>query len=437
MGNDSTAIKNPAARGEIGFPVGFKRRLGIAVAMALTVAGENARAAATLTDAIAAGVPIIDLRLRLEDVDQANKAKQAVATTIRARLGYQTGDFLGFAVLAEFDAVQHLGPKHFNDSINGLIAYPTIADPDMVALNRLQLSYGVRLADHAAGAPADLRFVLGRQRIVFGDGRFIGNADWRQHEQTFDALSVVDTSIPATTLAYSYVTRVNRVFGPRSSVGSYDSHSHLFDAVYAGLLPALKLEGYTYLLDLRQAPTLSTATIGVRGEGTFALGSGFAARLNGAYAHQGDDAKNPLRIDLSYYLGEAGLSYQGFNGLLGYEVLQGDGTMGFQTPLANLHPFQGWAETFLTKPPNGLKDFYIKGGYGFAASPLFVKATATLAYHDFSAEHVTAGYGREWDAQLEGQIDSHFVIDAAYADYSGAGPFPDKRVFWLYATYRY
>jgi len=206
---------------------------------------------------------------------------------------------------------------------------------------------------------------------------FIGNAEWRQHEQTFDALSVVVTSIPATTLAYSYVARVNRVFGPRSSVGSYDSHSHLFDAVYGGLLPALKLEGYTYLLDLRQAPTLSTATIGVRGEGSFALGSGFTARLNGAYAHQDNYAKNPLRIALSYYLGETGLSYQGFNGLLGYEVLQGDGTMGFQTPLANLHPFQGWAETFLTKPPNGLKDFYVKGGYGFAASPLFVKATAT------------------------------------------------------------
>jgi hypothetical protein len=38
---------------------------------------------------------------------------------------------------------------------------------------------------------------------------------------------------------------------------------------------------------------------------------------------------------------------------------------------------------------------------------------------------------------LEGQVDNHFVVDAAYADYSGAGPFPDRRVFWLYATYRY
>ena len=89
----------------------------------------------------------------------------------------------------------------------------------------------------------------------------------------------------------------------------------------------------------------------MRGEGNFDLGSGFAAKLNGAYAHQTDDAKNPLALALSDYLGEAGIVYAGFTRLAGYEVLEGNGTIGFQTPLANLHPFQGWAETFLTKPP--------------------------------------------------------------------------------------
>src|ERR1700686_2701406 len=160
--------------------------------IAVAVAGGSARSAEKLIDAIDGGMPIIDLRLRLEDVVQANKAKKAVATTLRARLGYLTGEFLGFSALADVDFVQHLGAKHFNDSINGLTAYPTIADPDMIALNRLQLDYGLRLANTAAtSTAADLRFTLGRQRIIFGDGRFIGNADWRQHEQTFDALSVV------------------------------------------------------------------------------------------------------------------------------------------------------------------------------------------------------------------------------------------------------
>ena len=204
---------------------------------------------------------------------------------------------------------------------------------------------------------------------MFADARFIGNVAWRQHEQTFDGVSLVDTSLPATTLTYVYVTRVNRVFGQNSAVGRYDSHSHLLNAVYSGLMPYLKLESYAYLLDLRQAPTLSTATYGARGDGSFNLGDGFTALLNGQYAHQNDYAKNPLNISLSYYLGEAGLGYRGFTGLAGYEVLQGNGTMAFQTPLATLHAFQGWAETFLTKPPNGIKDLYVKGAYGFAAAP--------------------------------------------------------------------
>jgi hypothetical protein len=405
------------------------------LALAIGLACGNARAADTLKGFIESGLPLADIRLRFEVVDQANKPKDATATTIRARLGYQTGAFVGFSILAEADLVQHFGAKHFNDSINGLAAYPIIADPDMVALNRLQLAYGIGLTNPDS-AP-DLKFTLGRQRIVFGDGRFIGNADWRQHEQTFDALSIVDTSIPWATLSYDYVRRVNRVFGPRSASGTFDSHSHLFNAVYAGLQPAWKIEAYAYLLDLRQAPTLSTATFGLRDESIFDLGSGLTARLNGAYAHQSAYARNPLSIDLSYYVGEGGFAYQGFTGLAGYEVLEGNGGIGFQTPLANLHPFQGWAEVFLTKPPNGLKDAYFKGGYGFAASPLFARMTALLIYHDYSAEHVSAAYGKEWDAQLEAQIDTHLVFDAAYADYGGGGPFPAKRVFWLYSTYRY
>jgi len=402
--------------------------------------GESALAQTSLKAAIDAGVPIIDIRVRFEDVDQANKPKNAAATTVRARLGYQTGQYFGFSALADFDFVQHLGPKHYYDSIGGgsPALYPTVADPDMAALNRLQLTYAMRLTNAAAANNVpDLRVTVGRQRIIFADARFIGNVGWRQHEQTYDGISLVDTSLPATTFTYAYITRVNRVFGPNSPAGRFDSHSHFVNAVYAGLMPYLKLEGYAYLLDLRQAPTLSTATYGVRGDGSFALGDGFTALLNGGYAHQYDYAKNPLNVSLNYYLGEAGLAYHGATALAGYEVLQGNGTMAFQTPLATLHAFQGWAETFLTKPPNGIKDLYFKGSYGFAATPLADKITATLVYHDFSAEHVSADYGSEWDAMVEAQLDGNLMIGTAYANYRGAGPYPDKAVFWLYAGYRY
>lgn len=395
---------------------------------------ESARADNTLSNIIIAGNFLIDLRLRYEGVEQSSIPKDAAATTLRARLGYQTGQVQGLSALGEFDFVQHFGAEHFNDSVNGFSNYPTVADPDMAALNRIQLNYYTHLLTE--GTEPDFKITIGRQRIVFGDGRYIGNADWRQHEQTFDAIMLSEAPFPSLTLSYSYVTRINRVFGPYSPIGHFDSNSHLLNAAYTGL-PSLKLEAFAYLLDLRQAPTLSTATYGLRAEETTDLGNGFTARINGAYGHQRGYADNPLSIALSDYLIEGGLGYRGVTGLIGYEVLQGNGTMGFQTPLANLHPFQGWAETFLTKPPNGLRDFYLKAAYGVPAEPLFARVSLALAYHDFDAELVSVGYGSEWDAQLEAQVDRHLTFDAAYANYDGAGPFPNKRVFWLYANYKY
>ena len=409
----------------------------ILLACALALFASTVRAADALIDAIISGTPLADVRLRFEDVRQAGKAKEASATTARARLGYQTGRYRGLNVLAEFDFLQHFGPEHFNDTINGRILYPTIADPDMAALNRLQLNYSGSLFAAAESNTPDFSITAGRQRIFFGDGRFIGNAEWRQHEQTFDAVTVAETPLSGTTLTYSYVARVNRVFGPDSSVGHFDSHSHLFNAIYGGLLPMLKLEGYAYLLDLKQAPGLSTATYGLRGDGTFGIGNGWSLRLNGAYADQTDYAHNPLHYDLSYYLAEGGLAGQGLILLGGYEVFQGNGLVAVQTPLANLHPFNGWAESFLTKPPNGLEDGYFKASYTLSPLSFFNRVTAALAYHDFSAERIDTDYGREWDSSLEGQIGAHLVMDVAYADFHGAGPFPTKRVVWLYATYRY
>jgi hypothetical protein len=410
--------------------------LGLSVVCALQA---GAKAQPSLADAIKAGTPLIDLRLRYENVDQENRPRNATATTLRARIGYQTGQFYGFSALAEFDFLQHLGPEHFFNSFEGgsPALYPTIADPDMVALNRLRLSYGVRLTETANNAP-DLRFNLGRQRIIFSDQRFVGNVGWRQHEQTFDGISLVNTPLPATTLTYAYITRVNRVFGPEAPNGTFDSHSHLINAVYGGLMPHLRLEGYTYLLDLRQSPTLSTASYGLRTDGAIELGSsGLSANYIAAFAHQNDYAKNPLSISLNYYLGEAGLGFRGATASIGYEALEGNGTIGFSTPLATLHIFQGWADVFLTTPTDGIEDFHVKAGYGFPLAPLFSRVTATVVYHDFSAEQGDADFGSEWDAQLEATINPNWMLGVKYAAYQGAGPYPDKAIGWLYIGYRY
>lgn len=389
--------------------------------------------------ALFGGTTLIDLRLRFEDVDLASKARRADATTLRARIGFQTGDYDGFSALVEGDFIGHLDSGHYNDTLNTRVQFPTIADPDMAALNRLQLNYSAALTPAAiAGGRKDLSITAGRQRIQLGDQRFIGNAGWRQHEQTYDALSIVDTSLPATTLTYAYIAGVNRVFGPASPMGHFGSNSHLFNAAYTGFGPGLAIEAYDYLLDLRQAPPLSTASYGARFSSTLPLAPDLTAQINGATAQQTPYGANPQHFDLAYYLAEAGISYNGLSGTAGYEVLGGNGVTGFSTPLASLHLFQGWAEQFLTDPPNGVRDLYGRARYGFPLPMISGNAAATLVYHSFRADHVNLAYGGEWDGSLDAFFANGTMLGAAFGDFSArGGGFASKSAFWLYAGYHY
>jgi hypothetical protein len=388
--------------------------------------------AQSILDAVTSGTPLLDVRLRYDHVDESDKPKDAEATTIRARAGYRTGSYEGFTALAEFDLLGHIGPKNFNDTIDHLTAYPVIADPDLATLNRLQLGYDARVFASTDMAP-DVHVIAGRQEIVIGNQRFVGNAAWRQHEQTFDAISLNATPLPSTVLFYAYVNRVNRVFGPENPVGHYQGDTHLFDAVYTGLAH-LRFEGYAYLYEFRNAPTLSTGNVGARATASLDLGRGVIATLDGEFAHQTDRANNALSISLNDFRAEGRLAYSGLSTTIGYEVSEGNGRTGFQTPLVSGHLFQGWAEMFVVKPPQGLNDLYVKASYTIAG-PFAVPIIPSLSYHEFSAEHMHADYGNEWDFGVEAQFGAHVTADIAYADYTGAGPFPDKRELWLYATY--
>ena len=404
--------------------------------MAGLLAGSAAaRADQSLGDAIRSGAPIVDIRARYETVDDDSKTRSGDAKTIRARLGYETGVWNGLSLAFDIDAVV-VDPSHHNDTRNGKTLFPTIADPAMTTLNRLQLSYATGF---------DTSIVLGRQRLQFGDQRFIGNSGWRQHEQTYDALTLVNRSVKDLTLTYSYVAHVNRVFGPHQpipasgSIGGFDSGSHLFNAVYTGL-PGLRLESYAYLLRLSQhgpaaavlaTSKLSTATFGARAEYRFDLAAGLSTQVNGEYAHQSDFANNPVSIDLNYGLGEASLGYRGFTALAGYEALSGNGTTGFSTPLASLHPFNGWADLFLTTPTNGLDDFYLKASYAVPDILGTKSLTAVLTHHDFASDRTGASLGTEWDASLELAVDKNWSVLAKYAGYDGGGGLKDKTVGWL------
>jgi hypothetical protein len=415
-----------------------------------------AHAELPLSAIIAQGKAIIDLRGRFETIEDASKTVDANAETFRARLGYDTGYWNNFQFGFEFDQIWSVGGATYNSTRNGKTLYPTVLDPAMTALDRLTLTYA---------SDFDTKFTIGRQRLLIGNQRFVGNAAWRQHEQTYDSISAANNSVSDLTLTYAWLYRINRIGGPAIPAPSntpaaataqanyLKSDSHVMDAVYIGV-DGLRLEAYSFLLDLKPpgyatlpaqqtaVARLSTATYGGRADYNFVFPGDVAAKLTGEYAHQTNNANNPLSFGLDYWLGEASASYAGFTALAGYEVLGGNGVIGFATPLATLHIFNGWADMFLTTPVNGLKDFYLKGVYTVPADFLEMKSlTGTVYYHNYTTDRLGAGIGSEWDAQAELAVDNNFSLLAKFADYQGSnvalGGFPDKRIVWLQTAYRY
>ena len=164
------------------------------------------------------GDPILDLRLRAEQVDQ-NGLDETTALTLRARFGYQANFGQGWSALAEGEGVIALS-DNYSDTIDNIPGKAIIADPETLELNRLQLGW-----KGDAGSAT-----LGRQRIIFDDARFVGNVGFRQNEQTFDALRLGTKLHDAVTLEYVYIDGVRRIFGDDSPMGEFESDSHIVRA---------------------------------------------------------------------------------------------------------------------------------------------------------------------------------------------------------------
>src|SRR3546814_15260492 len=81
-------------------------------------------------------------------------------------------------------------------------------------------------------------------------------------------------------------------------------------------------------------------------------------------------------------MADATLDWQTFSLNGNYEVLGSDaGVFAFQTPLATLHKFQGWADLFLTTPSAGVRDLNFTLTKKFPAIPVLPALSATIAYH--------------------------------------------------------
>jgi hypothetical protein len=366
---------------------------------------------------------ILDTRLRYESVSQ-DGLDDADALTWRARLGYETPAWRGWKALAEVEGVAQL-TDDFNDTVNGNTAFAVVADPETFELNRLQLAWSGQQGRRA---------IIGRQRIILNNARFVGNVGFRQNEQTFDALRLEARAHERVALTYLYLGRVRRVFGDDSPQGEWDSDSHVLQADVT--LPWGRASLYGLALDFRNAAAQSSQTYGVRWSHEWEAGA-YRPRLTLEAATQSDYRNNTADFDLGYQHAEFGLRRDRWAVTLGGERLEGNDTRGFSTPLATLHAFQGWADVFLTTPPDGITDLYAGVSYSTRPWPAAQPVVFTAVAHDFSDDGGGAEFGREFDASVRVTLTERASIEAKAALFEGDDPrFADRNKFWLALEYR-
>jgi hypothetical protein len=384
----------------------------------LALAGSlSAAEPASISDAFARGKVSLNARLRYEGVEQTG-LRDADALTLRTRLGYTTAPLRGWKVMVEAENVIAAdGDSYSQAGLNpGGAGRAVVADPETTEINQAWIAFS---QDKTTAT-------VGRQRLVLDNARFIGDVGWRQNMQTFDAVVLTDKSLDQTTLTYAYLDRVNRVFSDRHAQGKWRSDSHLFNAGYAGYA-AGTLTAYAYLLDFGNSTVNSCATYGLSFAGARPGWQGIKLTYRAEAATQADYGSSALDYRTSYIDLEAGLAGGSASLTAGYEVLGSDRNVGFKTPLATLHAFNGWADLFLATPAAGLRD-------------TFVKATATLPgdvalvgfYHWYASARGGTDWGTEFNAQVSRKFGKAVTGLVKYADFRRESPaYPNVRKLWL------
>lgn len=375
------------------------------------------------SDALTGGKVSADIRVRYESVEQDNAVEDASAFTERTRLGYTTGSLNGFSAMVEMEDVRivagvdeyTVGQTQFNPG-----EYSVIADPETTELDQGFLMF------KSQGVTAK----VGRQVMTFDNHRFVGHVGWRQDRQTFDGAALNFTN-EVMSLSYHYIGQRNRIFAEADDINSND---HLLNASF-NLGPG-KLTAYTYLLEQDNDTENGLDTYGVRYAGKVDAFS-FAVE----YAAQEYTGENELQFvleaDTDYMMAELAYDFGVVNVKASYEVLGADertwnmdglnfGNIGFATPLATLHKFNGWADVFLVTPADGLEDMNVSvGGKLWGGN-------WAVAYHDFSAEDGGRSYGSEVDAVYSRNFAEHYSAGIKYADYSADNFASDTTKLWLW-----
>lgn len=386
--------------------------------------GRAATPVTSINDAFTQGQPSLSLRLRVEDAQQTG-LHDSVATTLSTRLGFTTAPWQGWRAMLEAENVSALdGDAYSQAGLNpGGAGRVVVADPTGTELNQVWLAY----------TQGQTTVTAGRQRLVLDNARFVGDVGWRQNMQTFDALMLRDTTWAKTTLTYAYLDRINRVFGDRHPQGRWRSNSHLFNASYSGL-PAGTLTAYAYLLDFGGAGAAnSCSTFGASFQGENKRLGDWKITYRAELATQSDYGSSSLDYTTHYQLAEVGFATTPGSVAFGYEALGSDHNVGFKTPLATLHAFNGWADLFLATPAAGLRDTYVK-----ATASLPGKINLTAFHHWITTDRSGPAPGREFDVLLSHKFSARVNGLLKYAGFRrDSAAYPNVQKIWAQAEYSF
>jgi hypothetical protein len=369
--------------------------------------------------------PLIDARLRYEQVEQDGLALDAEAVTLRVRAGVQASEGPLTAII-EAQGNLAVVEQRF-DGLSGSAARPLIADPENVAIYRAQL---------ALKLPA-VTLTAGRQRIALDDERFVGAVAFRQNGQSYDAVRAEVTPIKGVKADLSYAWSVRTIWGTDGTGARQRAIGG--DNVFANLSwasPIGTLTGFGYWVDQDEAAVqgyrLSSRTLGIRLAGTRAVGKAkFAYQVS--HARQSDMGRNPNDYSARYWLADLSVDLNGPKLGAGYEVLGADSgaaLTSFQLPLGTNFKFQGWADKYLTTPPDGVRDLYLNAGWGWKTIGPAKGVTLQAVWHHFESDRLNRTYGNELDLLASAKF-GKTTASVRYADYRADGFATDTRKFWL------
>lgn len=382
-----------------------------------------------------------EIRARYEMVDQNNALANANAFTNRLVIG-AGADLLGtdwLSAYAEMTNVSALN-ENYNSTSNGEIGHSTVADPSQTRLTQSYLDFKMGKTLLRAG----------RQMINLDNQRFVGAVGWRQMPQTFDAVTLSDSTIENLNLSASYITQINRIFDGSTAAGNWDTRTLLLNGSYK-VMPELKVTAYAYMIGAGTATTsgvgVGSDTYGIALSGDIAVSDGVKVNYRAEYATQTDatmensnyvDLGAADDVDADYMNFELGANISGILVGARYEVLSGDtgaNSTKFQTPLATLHGQNGWADMFLATPTAGLEDMSLMVGYKSKDI-----GTAKIIYHDYTSDVGSTDYGTEIDAVYTRAIPgvNNLTGMLKVADFSSdAAAYVDTTKFWAMLDYKF